>query len=444
MPTPHLTFLGAADSVTGSCTLVEYKNTRILIDYGTVQGQDPTKVNRDLSHLSPIHGIIMTHGHLDHTGEIPSLVQEGYTGPIFGQYATCEIARIIWQDSARLGGNCPLTHYDSSAVKEAEKKLLYLEYGVPFSVGDISLKFFDAGHILGSSHVQLEAGDRRILFSGDVGPVNTPIIRDPRTDWKDIFDTVVIESTYGDRMHRDRANTINQFGQLVKRVIAQNGVLLIPAFAIGRTQEILFHLNTLVESGTIAPIPVFVDSPMASDVTSIYRRYRQNYDEQTRELIASGDQPLQFKGLTITDSYSQSESISRMRPPFIVIAGSGMCNGGRIVRHLKTFLPLASTTVMIVGYQARGTLGRALVEKATKVTIDGEAVEVRATVETLGGFSAHADQAGLISWARAIPGGEKEWIVNHGEEKASHSLASEIERLGLGEAVVAREGRIYK
>jgi len=282
--------------------------------------------------------------------------------------------------------------------------------------------------------VEIQYENERVLFSGDLGPKNTPIINDPFCSFKYPFDTVVIESTYGNRIHKSRDKTIEEFKGLVKDVIKNRGVLLIPAFAIGRTQEIIYHLNTLAESGEISPIPVLIDSPMAQKVTEIYRRNTVCYDDETVEQIYGGDKPLDFRGLHAIESVDESRYVSQLKPPFIVIAGSGMCNSGRIVHHIKQFIGLKSTTVMLVGWQGKGTLGRKLAEGAKKVFIDGEHFDVNATIATLNGFSAHADQKELLLWASSIPKGNTRWFVNHGEPEASECLARMIMDAGLGVA----------
>ena len=505
----NITFFAPTHSVTGSCTLLESATTRVLIDCGTVQGDAQ---QRDFPFdPASIDAVVLTHGHLDHTGRVPELFEKGFRGKVYGQYATCDIARRIWEDSSSLsqGGAHDASVYQPETLRlrqtyaqgertggaefandRVSEETLRLRrtyaqgerngdngfsndkvseetprlrqtyalgerngnagsstegygYKVPFQIGDITFTLYDAGHIMGSSHIAAESKGKRILFSGDIGPLNTPIIRDPFSRWQEPFDAVVIESTYGDRLHKDRSETVKEFVSIVKRTVKNRGVLLVPAFAVGRTQEMLYHLNTLVESGEIPAIPVFVDSPMAGDITAIYRRYREYYDEEASGKFVTGDNPLVFKGLNITQSAGLCESAMSMRPPFIIIAGSGMCSGGRILGHLKTFLPHDTTTVMIVGYQGRGTLGRELVNGADLVTINGHSVPVRASIATMGGFSAHADREGLLNWARAVPGEKIRWFVNHGEEKAARNLAEELYRVGRGEATVAENGASF-
>jgi metallo-beta-lactamase family protein len=254
-------------------------------------------------------------------------------------------------------------------------------------------------------------------------------------------DAAIIESTYGDRLHRTRTDTIEDLHDITREAVERRGVVLIPAFAIGRTQEILFHFNTMVESGRLPQLPVIVDSPMGNRVTTLYRAYEDCYDGPTRAQVLSGDLPLEFPKLGAAMSSAQSKAIAGMRPPYVVIAGSGMCNGGRILHHLKRHLPQTATTVAIVGFQAEGTLGRRLVDGAESVIIDDSPVPVRARIATLGGFSAHADQAGLLAWARAVPGNPK-WFVNHGEPKASAALAGALSGDSSIRAQAVRQGQI--
>jgi metallo-beta-lactamase family protein len=442
MPTPdtssiELTFLGAAGTVTGSCTLVRCGAATLLIDYGTAQGCPQAQLPID---PKSIDAVIMTHAHLDHSGMVPRLCEDGWRGRLVGHGATCDIAAVVWEDSGRMHDQGRPPPFSMASVKLAEQQCEKHGYGEPFSVAGVTITLFDAGHILGSSHVLLEYGGKKVLFSGDIGTVGTPIIRDPYTGWSAPVDAVVIESTYGDRQHKDRAATVAELRALALQTFEQRGVLLIPCFAIGRTQEILYHFNDMVESGDLPRMPVIVDSPMASRVSAIYRAHEECYDGPTRARILSGDLPLEFPGLGTAFSGGQSRMIADMRPPMVVVAGSGMCNGGRILNHLKRLLPSASTTVAMAGYQASGTLGRRLVEGAQVVDIDGEQVPVKARIATLGGLSAHADQDGLLTWARAVPGSGVRWFVNHGEPQASGALAQVLTQDGRGDVRVAERG----
>lgn len=431
----ELTFLGAAGTVTGSCTLLSHNATKILIDCGTRQGDQQGSTLHLPCHPRELTAILLTHGHLDHSGHVPVLVAGGFVGKIYAHKATGEIAEIIWNDSVRLQGD-----FDGQTVHQTKALLSLHSYNQPFSINDLSITLFDAGHILGSSHILIAAGGKRVLFSGDIGVVNTPILRNPTTQWEKPVDAVIIESTYGNRTHKDRWDTIIEFGAIVKKTIAERGVLLIPAFAIGRTQEILYHLNSLVEAGTIPKIPVLVDSPMAARITAIYSEHEECYDAMTRAQLLSGDLPLTFPGLHVVDSVRESATLAAMRPPLIIIAGSGMCNGGRIVAHLAAFLPVPSTTVMIVGWQSRESIGRQLLDGKKEVEIYGEKIAVKARTVSLNGFSAHADEQGLCNWARAVSGDDILWLINHGEVEAAQGLARRLGEVGLKKAKVVALG----
>jgi len=438
-----ITFLGAAGHVTGSCSLVESGRSRVVVDCGLVQGDDEAaEKNAEPFPFSPagIDAVVLTHGHLDHVGRLPYLVQQGFSGPVYAQAATVELAEVVLRDSARLASHQEKPLYDEAAVDATMKLMRPLRYLQEQQLEGLRLRFFEAGHILGSAHAWLEDGRRRVLFSGDIGQPNTPIIRDPTSDWPGPVDLVVIESTYGDRLHRSRQETLAEFERIVVRAVEQGGFVLIPAFAIGRTQEILYHFNHLVDRGRIPRIPVLLDSPMAERVTEIYRRHRELYDSETLAGLRQGDPPMRFPGLREVVSADESKAIKSMSPPAVIIAGSGMCSGGRIMHHLINFLPLRSTTVMIVGWQGYGTLGRRLVDGAERVKIYGQEVEVRARVETLGGFSAHGDREVLLAWARSWPEPEPVFWVNHGEPEAARALAAGLHQHGL-RAHLAEEGK---
>ena len=442
-----ISFHGATNMVTGSCSLVSCGAEKILIDCGFIQGGDQDEQrNHDPFDFSPtdLSAVVLTHGHLDHTGRLPMLVEAGFRGPIHTHSASAALAQIVWRDTVRLSARDEHPLYDESAIQKTIPLFVPQPYGEEFRIGEAKLRLCDAGHILGSAHVLIEHAGRRLVMSGDVGALDTPIIRDPTFSWDVSVDSVVIESTYGNRLHKGRAETIEEFREIIEQAISTKGVVLIPAFAIGRTQELLFYFNRLITQHQLPSIPVMLDSPMARQVTQVYRAHRECYDDETWGLIEHGESPLAFPGLREVNTWEESATLGQVNGPLVIIAGSGMCTGGRIVRHLITFLNRASTTVLFVGWQGTGTLGRRLVDGERLVKIQGQEVPVRARIATLNGFSAHADRDGLVHWAQCIHGQPHQWLINHGEPAASVGLASALTQAGLSGARVAKAAYSYE
>jgi metallo-beta-lactamase family protein len=448
----RLRFCGAARGVTGSCYHLETDDGAIVVDCGVFQGGDnPDAMNRAAFPFEPsaVHAVILTHGHLDHVGRLPLLGRNGFDGPVLGHPATLEVAKLIMDDTAKIGLYSGVKAlYTDADVNKVTSRVRPIKYGEEVQVGPFTVELFDAGHILGSSSARIawkEGGaDRAILFSGDIGTHGAPILRDPYHDWvpdEHAVDFVVTESTYGDRTHPIREKARQAFREAILHAVSDGGKVLIPAFAIGRTQEVLYDLNILVESGQLPGVPVVVDGPLGLDATQLYQRYHDCYDCEARALLQSGDKPLEFMDLYSSRKANASDSIGGIDGPAIIIAGSGMCNGGRIVKHLADWLPDPRTDVIFVGYQAGHTLGRDLQQGKSEVVIEGKTVPVRAHITTISGFSAHADRDALASWYAKVPlrkGGAV--FVTHGEEKASRGYAKHLKDKHAARAIVPKLG----
>ncbi len=440
----RLTFLGAAGMVTGSRHLVETGRARILLDCGLHQGgRDAPAQNHAAFGFAPesLDAVVLSHAHIDHSGLLPRLLHEGYRGPIYATKATTELAALLLKDSAHLQqadyerhqrrgrpANPPL--YTLQDVEDLLPQFVPLAYGVWRPVGpDARVRLHSAGHILGASIVELalgaEADARTLVFSGDLGQPDRPILCD--AERLADADVLLLESTYGDRLHKSQSATVEELIAVVTRTLeGKHGNVIVPSFAVGRTQELLYWFERLTFEGRLPPLDVFVDSPLATEVTALTQRHQELYDEEARALYRAVQQRGSRCHVRFTRSVSESMALNRIAGGAVIIASSGMCEGGRIRHHLRHHLPNPHTTVVFTGFQAQGTLGRQLIERPEAVYIDGGRVPVRAEIATLGGFSAHADQAALLDWLRGFRQLPSVWLV-HGESAAAAGLAERIQ-----------------
>jgi metallo-beta-lactamase family protein len=443
----QLTFLGAAGEVTGSRYLIEVGAARLLVDCGMFQGgRDAAARNREPWGLAPhdLDAVVLTHAHIDHSGLLPRLVRDGFRGPIYATPATIELVEVMLKDSAQLMAAEAARHerygrreralweplYGLEDVEALLRRLLPRRYGEAFAVAPgarVCLR--DAGHILGSAIVELDLEEhgvaRKLVLSGDLGQPGRPILRDPQRIAA--ADVLIVESTYGDRNHKPLGPTIDELVEAVVRTLTQkHGNVLVPAFAVGRTQELLYWLERLTLEGRLPELEVFVDSPLAIEVTAITARHFELFDEEARRLIAAARRAPRRMHLRYTQTVAESMALNRLSGGAVILAASGMCDGGRIKHHLRHQLPSPRTTVLITGFQAAGTLGRRLVDRDPAVPIFGAPVPVRAEIITLGGFSAHADQSALIGWLRGFAAAPaRTWLV-HGEPAAAAALKLRI------------------
>jgi metallo-beta-lactamase family protein len=433
-----LEFFGAAAEVTGSCHILHVGGRKVLLDCGLIQGsRKDEERNRDPFPFdaSKIDAVVLSHAHLDHCGRLPLLVKRGFRGPIFAQDASCELVAILLADAAHLAerdaeyrsrktGKKVKPLYTVAEGEHVMRQMQNRKYREEFQVVDgIKVRFRDAGHILGSCSVEVwlsEGGaERKIVFSGDLGQYDTPILKDPEPI--DQADFVLMESTYGGRRHRDREETIAELGQILTSERSRRGNILIPAFSIGRSQEIMYQLGKHYEEWDLQRFQIFLDSPMAIEASKVYWENTHLYDEEASRLrTENGGMPL-LPNLKLSRHPEESMAINRIRSGVIVIAGSGMCNGGRIIHHLKYNLDREETQVLITGYQANGSLGRRLVNGEKTVRIHGQTIPVNATVHTVGGLSAHGDQDDLARWYECMENRPPVYLV-HGEAEAQEAF----------------------
>jgi metallo-beta-lactamase family protein len=437
---PTITFFGGADTVTGSRFLVEADGASVLVDCGLFQG--PRKIKK-LNWSDPFFEsglpdeILLTHAHIDHTGYLPRIVgTHGFSGRIRATVATIDLLSVMLPDSGRIQEEdaayankkgysqhqpaLPLyTEADALAALELMEPVDYHEW-IDIPCGKARFSF--AGHILGSAHIAIEHGDSRLVFSGDVGRWDIPVLRDPEPPAA--ADVLVIESTYGGRSHSDGVDADGLMAQVFDDIVDRGGILIIPAFSIGRTQEILFRIRALEEAGRIPSLPIILDSPMAIDATEMYAKHHQEHDLEMNALEQKGSTPLQPRQLRFTRTVEESKRLNGLKGPAVIISASGMATGGRVPHHLKRRLPHPSNIVAFVGYQAHGTPGRRLVDGTDRIRIHGQDIEVRAEVRRLEAFSAHADEDELIRWiGQAVP---KKVVLVHGEEEGRAALSTRI------------------
>ncbi|MBI2773613.1 MAG: MBL fold metallo-hydrolase [Chloroflexi bacterium] len=486
----RLHFLGATRTVTGSQFLLETDRARVLVDCGMFQGSPHDVIrNRVPFSYAPaeIDALLLTHAHLDHCGLIPHLAGSGFRKPIYATKGTVDLTRIVLLDSAKLQEEAAESHqrfaarHAERAAAEDEETMaafaaaakedpaaatrhaspgamtglrepLYttadanaalalfrgVEYGAEVEIAPgIAATFLDAGHILGSAIVRVRVaqpgGDRVVVFSGDLGRPGTPIIRDPVRVAS--ADYLVIESTYGGRTHESAEEAIRLLGEAVKLTADAKGVLLMPSFAIGRTQEVVYQLDRLFEAGTIPRIPLYLDSPMAQKATDVYRAHPGYFDEEARALVARNDSPVDYPGAVVVNSARDSQAIEQGPRPFMVVASNGMITGGRIVQHVKALVGDPAMTLLFVGYQGDGTLGAHLQQGAKSVRIDGQDLAVRCQVRSIDGFSAHADEPELLAWLSAFRRKPRTTFIVHGDPAAQAAFEPKVRALGFPTAV---------
>lgn len=449
----HVTPYGAACEVTGSCYLVETDQSRLLVDCGLYQGPERlTKLNLIPKKIlsSPLDAVVLTHGHLDHCGRLPLLVKAGYAGPVFATQGTIDVATLILNDAVRIqqadierenrhrkrDGLEPVSPlFDQHDVERACRLFRPVEYEESMSpAAGVQVELVDAGHILGSASVKMSVNQSgrkvRLVFSGDIGPLNAAIMRDPTLIQS--ADITFVESTYGDRDHRPLADTVDEFHDAIKTTTEKKGKILIPTFAVGRTQQILYHLAEIFRQSSREPFPVYLDSPMAIAATELYRKHPELMDEEAQNLENTGELRRDLRSLKFCTTADESRALNNVAGPCVILAGAGMCNAGRILHHLRHNLSSPDTMVLIVGYQVKGSLGRQLIDGAETVRILGETITVRATVKGLGGFSAHAGQSELLKWLEPMASNGARIVLTHGEKQTMVEFAKMIkERLAV-------------
>lgn len=446
-------FHGAAHTVTGSQHLLEINGHRLLLDCGLYQGRREETYSRNLNFAydpRSVDAVILSHAHIDHCGNLPNFVKKGYEGPIYATLATVDLATLMMADSGRIQES------DAEFVnrKNAERgkpliEPLYTEvdaqhaadlfrgvgYGKPFEpIPGVIAKFIEAGHILGSAAVSLEIEEKgkkiRFWFSGDIGRFGLPLLRDPIMP--EPVDYLLMECTYGDKKHNDPSAAFDEFRDVVKRTIKRSGKVIIPAFAVGRTQELVYHLNMMMSDGDVPRVPVFVDSPLAVNASDVFKRHPEVFDSETRKFVEEAHHPaLDFKMLTYVRSVEESKALNKRTDPMVIISASGMAETGRILHHLRNNIEDPKNTVCIVSWQAPYTLGRRIADREKQIKIFGEPYSVKAEVATIGGLSGHAGQDLLVKYATTVKDTVKKTFLVHGEEKSATPFMDILSTKGM-------------
>ena len=444
----QINFHGAAHTVTGSQHLLEINGHQLLLDCGLYQGRRSETYERNLNFAydpRKVDAVILSHAHIDHCGNLPNLVKQGYEGPIYAVPATVDLATIMMADSGHIQesdaafvnkkrlrrGEPPIEPlYTQADAQNAADLLCGVEYGHAFEpVPGVTAHFVEAGHILGSAAISLEVEEKgrkvRFWFSGDIGRYNLPLLRDPILP--ENVDYLLMECTYGDKPHNDPSAAAEEFQDIVSRTVKRGGKIIIPAFAVGRTQELVYHLNLMMFAKDVPPVPVFVDSPLAVNASNVFRKHPEVFDAETRWFVQQSRHPaLDFKMLTYVQSVEESKALNQRKDPMIIISASGMAETGRILHHLKNNIEDPLNTVCIVSWQAPHTLGRRLADREKQIKIFGEPYTVRAEIATIGGLSGHAGQDLLTDYAVNVRNTVKKVFLVHGEEKPAAALTEKL------------------
>lgn len=457
-----ITFWGAARTVTGSMHLVEANGSKVLLDCGLYQGrrEEARKINSEMPFdIGKINSIILSHAHIDHSGNIPSLVRRGFGGPIYATHATRDLCTAMLADSAHIQeqeAEYLNKHLSKKGTRQKVEPLYTMQdavdavqlfqsvgYGKRIPVADgIDVRFRDAGHILGSSFVELfvrENGrEKKVVFTGDVGRKNLPILRDP--EYLEEADVLITESTYGNRLHDDVTHANEKLAKVVTETYARGGKIIVPAFSVGRTQELVYSLHELINAGAIPELPVYVDSPLSVNVTQIFRMHPECFDQETLRFLYDGGDPFGFKRMNYVRTAQESKELNSLKIPCIIISSSGMCEVGRILHHLKNNIENANNTILITGFQAENTLGRRIVNREPQVRIFGDFYTLRARVVVMTEFSAHADRNELMDWTSAFQKKPEITCVVHGNDDATSAHKTNLTESGLKNVVVPNRG----